>query len=95
MHKNTLLNTISSNGFVKATDQLKTMAIVGKARLNATIGSSMFKDQTGREDFKHYIPNHSNNPNALKNIGPGAYFKDKQPFLKRSYNASLPSSKFY
>jgi hypothetical protein len=55
----------------------------------------MFKDQTSREDFQHYIATNSNNSNALKNIGPGTYFKENSPFLKRSYNASLPASKFY
>lgn len=61
----------------------------------ATIGSSMFKDTTGRDDFQSYIPKASNNTNNLKNLGPGSYFKEKSPFLKRSYNASLPQPKFY
>jgi hypothetical protein len=55
----------------------------------------MFKDSTSREDFGHYLPNNTNNTIALKNLGPGSYFKSRSPFLKRSYNASLPESKFY
>lgn len=90
--KQGLMNTISSVGLAsRAEAQAKV-----KARLNATtLGTSIFKDQTSREDFKFYIPMNSNNPNALKNLGPGSYFKDRSPFLKRSYNASLPASKFY
>lgn len=62
----------------------------------ATIsGSSMFKDQTSRRDFASYIANNTNNTAALKNLGPGSYFNQKQPFLKRSFNASLPPNKFY
>lgn len=59
------------------------------------MGSSMFKTKTSRHDFASYIPNNTNNNAALKNLGPGSYFNSKQPFLKRSFNASLPQSKFY
>lgn len=59
------------------------------------MGSSMFKTKTSRHDFASYIPNNTNNNAALKNLGPGSYFNNKQPFLKRSFNASLPQSKFY
>lgn len=55
----------------------------------------MFMDSTSRQDHKNYVAQNSNHPNALKNIGPGAYFKGQSPFLKRSFNASLPESKFY
>ena len=50
---------------------------------------------TSRDDFKHYVAINKNNTNALKHLGPGSYFKSKSPFLKRSFNASLPPSKFY
>lgn len=60
-----------------------------------TVGSSMFENSTSRDDFRHYVPKNTNNTIALKNLGPGSYFKSKSPFLKRSFNASLPPSKFY
>lgn len=84
--KNFALNTISS-----------TFAPDSQARASKfkTIQQHMFKDATSREDFKHYGPKGSNNTIALKNLGPGSYFKSRSPFLKRSYNASLPASKFY
>lgn len=56
----------------------------------ATIGTSKFMDSSNREDFNHYIPSGSNNNIVLQNLGPGSYFKSKSPFLKRSFNASLP-----
>ena len=62
---------------------------------NQTLGSSMFKDSTGRDDYKHYVPTNNNNSIALKNLGPGTYFQNASPFLKRSFNASLPESRFY
>ena len=55
----------------------------------------MFKDNSAREDFAHYTAKANNNTKVLKNLGPGSYFKQKSPFLKRSYNASLPNNKFY
>ncbi len=32
---------------------------------------------------------------AIVTPGPGTYFDKKRPFLKKSYNASLPKRKFY
>ena len=55
----------------------------------------MFRDSTSRNDFGSYIPNNTNNTIKLPNVGPGSYFKGKSPFLKRSFNASLPNNKFY
>ena len=97
--KKALLNTISSAGNNSGVGFIgdSTMSInkKGLAPTNFTIGSRMFMDSTSREDFKHYLPNNTNNTIALKNLGPGTYFKDKSPFLKRSYNASLPATRFY
>jgi hypothetical protein len=50
----------------------------------------MFKNSTSREDIYHYLPKNSNNTIALKNLGPGSYFKSNSPFLKKTFNASLP-----
>jgi hypothetical protein len=58
-------------------------------------GSSMFKTKTSRQNFGSYMPSNTNHTAALKNLGPGSYFNAKQPFLKRSFNASLPHAKFY
>ena len=58
-------------------------------------GLSMFRDETSREQFNHYIPKASNNNIALNNLGPGSYFKEQSPFLKRSFNTSLPNNRFY
>jgi hypothetical protein len=55
-----------------------------------TAGLSMFKDETSREQFNHYIPK-----DKQANLGPGAYFKEQSPFLKRSFNTSLPNNRFY
>jgi hypothetical protein len=55
----------------------------------------MFKNSTSRQDFKSYIPINKNNNIALKNLGPGSYNKSPSPFLKRSFNSSLPASKFF
>ncbi len=63
--------------------------------LQNTAGLSMFRDETSREQFNHYIPKASNNNIALKNLGPGSYFKEQSPFLKRSFNTSLPNNRFY
>jgi len=97
---NAALNTISSAGGGAFFHQRSSDGYPSpRAQVNptkfSTIGTSMFKNSTSREDFKHYIPKNSNNTNALKNLGPGTYFKSKSPFLKRSFNASLPPSKFY
>ena len=97
---NAALNTISSSGGFM---HQRSVDGVGRgaghspqtAQKFSTIGSSMFKNSTSREDFKGYIPKNTNNNIALKNLGPGTYFKSKSPFLKRSFNASLPPSKFY
>ena len=50
----------------------------------------MFKDETSREQFNHYIPK-----DKQANLGPGAFFKEQSPFLKRSFNTSLPNNRFY
>lgn len=98
---NNALNTVSSTGggaffHQKSTDGNGSPSLrVAPHQKFSTIGTSMFKNSTSREDFKHYIPKNTNNTIALKNLGPGTYFKSKSPFLKRSFNASLPPSKFY
>ena len=97
---NAALNTISSTGGgaffnQRSSDGNPSPRATGNPTKFSTIGTSMFKNSTSREDFKHYIPKNSNNTIALKNLGPGTYFKSKSPFLKRSFNASLPPSKFY
>jgi hypothetical protein len=93
------LNTISSAGGGAFFQQKSSDGPGSPSKPNpqkfSTIGSSMFRGSTSREEFNHYIPKHTTNTMVLKNIGPGTYFKSKSPFLKRSFNASLPPSKFY
>ena len=74
-----------------------TFTNISKA-MNSTVKtaeSSMFLDSTDRKKQGTYVPYHSNNNNALQQLGPGSYFKDNSPFLKRSFNASLPTNKYY
>jgi len=90
-NKHVALNTISST-FKQSAKMTGTSSNFQTIQASQT---RMFKDSTSREDFGHYMPNNTNNTIALKNLGPGSYFKSRSPFLKRSYNASLPESKFY
>lgn len=50
----------------------------------------IFKDSTDRDGHMSYIDK------ERKKIGvaPNDYFTDGRPFLKKSYNASLPQPKF-
>jgi hypothetical protein len=57
----------------------------------------MFKTTFRKLDYQE-IPTLSKlNPTlvAIVTPGPGTYFDKKRPFLKKSYNASLPKRKFY
>ena len=60
-------------------------------------GTSMFKS-TFRKIDQHDYPTLSKlNPTLIpaQMPGPGAYFGKQRPFLKKSFNASLPRKKFY
>lgn len=54
--------------------------------------SHMFRDTTDRNDFKSYLQ--IQKAIDMQNMGPGAYFKDKQPFTRKTYNTSLPDPRF-
>jgi hypothetical protein len=60
-------------------------------------GTSMFKTSYRKIDSLEYPTISKLNPTLAPSVipGPGAYFEKKRPFLKKSYNASLPKRKFY
>lgn len=52
--------------------------------------SAIFKDKTDRDDFRSYKAHDMRKPP----VAPTDYFTEVRPFLKKSYNASLPPPKF-
>ena len=50
-----------------------------------------FKNPTTRDDYLSYMAAEKKKP---KEVSPSKYFKDHRPFLKKSFNASLPPAKF-
>ena len=53
--------------------------------------TSTFKDSTSRDDHKSYLA-HEKNKTSL---APTDYFTEQRPFLKKTFNATLPPPKFY
>ena len=51
---------------------------------------AIFKDKTSRDDFKSFLPKKK----IEETIPPNAYFNAERPFLKKSFNASLPPPRF-
>ena len=52
--------------------------------------SSTFKDATSRDDFKSYLAHDMKKPP----VAPTDYFTEQRPFLKKTFNASLPPARF-
>ena len=52
--------------------------------------NAIFKDVTDREDFLSYKAHDMKRPQ----VAPNNYFSDTRPFLKKSFNASLPPPRF-
>lgn len=50
-----------------------------------------FKNPTTRDDYLSYLATEKKKPTE---VSPSRYFKDQRPFLKKSFNASLPTAKF-
>ena len=53
--------------------------------------SAAFKNPTTRDDFLSYMASEKKKP---VDVSPSRYFEANRPFLKKSYNASLPPPKF-
>jgi Sperm-tail PG-rich repeat len=73
---------------------------LAESPLNTSIkkkGTSMFRASSRKIESLEYPTISKLNPTLAPATqpGPGAYFEKKQPFLKKSYNASLPRRKFY
>jgi hypothetical protein len=51
---------------------------------------SIFRDNTTRDDYRSYMADKK----RLPKMGPAAYHTGGRPFLKKTYNASLPPAKF-
>jgi len=45
--------------------------------------------------FKSVSRNVDGGAKTITNLGPGSYFRKVRPFLKGSFNVSLPKRKFY
>ena len=60
-------------------------------RLTANNMSAAFKNPTTRDDFLSYMASEKKKP---VDVSPSRYFEGNRPFLKKSYNASLPPPKF-
>ena len=50
-----------------------------------------FKDSTSRDDYKSYLAHEK----KKAPIAPSDYFVEQRPFLKKTFNASLPKPNFY
>ena len=53
--------------------------------------SANFKDSTSRDDYKSYMAHEK----KKAPIAPSDYFQEQRPFLKKTFNASLPKPNFY
>lgn len=51
---------------------------------------AIFKDTTSRDDFKSYMAHDVKKPQ----VAPTDYFKETRPFLRKTFNASLPPPRF-
>ena len=59
----------------------------------ATVASgsyAIFKDRTSRDDYRSYKAHDMKKPP----VAPTDYFTETRPFLKKTYNASLPPPRF-
>ena len=52
--------------------------------------SSTFKDSTSRDDFRSYLAHEK----KKAPLAPTDYFTEARPFLKKTFNASLPPPRF-
>ena len=66
-------------------------SVDSEARLTGNAGSAAFKNPTTRDDFLSYLASEKKKP---ADVSPGRYFEQNRPFLKKSYNASLPPPKY-
>ena len=58
---------------------------------NKINNSANFKDSTSRDDYKSYMAHEK----KKAPIAPSDYFQEQRPFLKKTFNASLPKPNFY
>jgi len=54
------------------------------------MGDAVFKDSTSRDDFRSYLAAGKKKPP----VAPTDYFKETRPFLKKTFNATLPPPRF-
>ena len=65
---------------------------VGISRAESTEPNTAgFLGKSGRDDYLSYLADKK----RLPSMGPAAYHQTGRPFLKKSFNASLPPAKFY
>ena len=60
-------------------------------RMTGNQTTAIFKNPTTRDDYLSYM---ATEKKKSKDVSPNRYFKEHRPFLKKSFNASLPPPKF-
>ena len=65
-------------------------AVVRNSPRKVSESNAIFRDRTSRDDFKHYLAHEKYKPQ----VAPNAYFEETRPFLKKTFNASLPPARY-
>ena len=60
-------------------------------RMTGNCTTNVFKNPTSRDDYLSYL---ATEKKKSKDVSPSRYFNEHRPFLKKSFNASLPPPKF-
>ena len=60
-------------------------------RMTGKTNTAVFKNPTTRDDYLSYLASEKKKP---KDVSPDKYFRETRPFLKKSFNASLPPPRF-
>ena len=60
-------------------------------RMTGNAMTNVFKNPTTRDDYLSYLAADKQKP---KQVSPNRYFQENRPFLKKSFNASLPPPRF-